>query len=235
MKYFIYSVVIILITSFCATFWIGESGYQDLSLSVHTRRAKPCSMNRPDFSGKDGLIIRKNFYDPKKLREFNYGECTNNINSIEDRKKMYSFLRKGDHINYVKCMNRSVDRLDPLSMCDLGLIYFSRSDRDLYQSEIFYLWSSAANSLGSGVTLSNLGLLYEMGLGVDKNLTAAEILYQNSLLLGEESGYRNLAILYDLNKLQPVPPVTLWFLYEKAAIMGDYYASRKILFQNDKY
>lgn len=230
MKYWISFALVFLTTVSFATLWIGESDYQDLALSVHTRRAVPCSKNRPDFTGKDGLKIRENFYSPKKLVELSYGECVNNLNSIDDRRKMYFFLKKGDHENYVRCMKRSLDRLNSMTMCDLGLIYFNRSDRDLYQSEVFYLWSNAAKLPGSGAALSNLGLLYEMGFGVNKNLTAAEILYQNSSRLGEASGYRNLAILYELNKLNPLSSDTSRILYEKASSMGDYYARRKILF-----
>jgi TPR repeat protein len=102
-----------------------------------------------------------------------------------------------------------------------ALAFYESSDRKSYASYILNAWNVKGCE-------SNLGLMYEDGLGVPKNLMTAEELYLTSAKMGQAAGYRNLAILYQRNPSFKKSKPEIDYLYRKAAMLGDFYSKYKL-------
>lgn len=71
---------------------------------------------------------------------------------------------------------------------------------------------------------SNIGLLYQYGLGVEKNLNLAEKLYLEDINEKSSSSYRNLAQLYEENPFFGKSKNEINDLYSSAMHNGDFYS-----------
>ena len=204
--------------------WINSS-YRDVSaLSTRylddTRRAVLCGIwIIPSVDKNKKLhyeVADSSAVDP----EIMYSKyCRDTNNGVFAYMLSEEFMKKVEKSDSYSCLDFSKKRW--FVWGEKALAFYESSDRKSYASYILNAWNAKGCE-------SNLGLMYEDGLGVPKNLMTAEELYLTSAKMGQAAGYRNLAILYQRNPSFKKSKPEIDYLYRKAAMLGDFYSKYKL-------
>ena len=78
-----------------------------------------------------------------------------------------------------------------------GIDLFESRNRKKDGLLIYNLWTASYKINNNGAITSNLGLLHQLGIGVDKDLRYAEMLYLEAAKNNSLNANLNLAILYE--------------------------------------
>ena len=89
-------------------------------------------------------------------------------------------------------------------------------------------WYRRAAAQGLAEAQSNLGVMYEDGLGIAKDYAKAVASYREAAMHGASRGQYNLATMYSSGRGVPLDYITAYTLFSRAASTGDSLAARSL-------
>jgi TPR repeat protein len=119
------------------------------------------------------------------------------------------------------CLKKAVELNNYAGMCFYGIDLFESRNRKKDGLLIFDLWTTSHKINNNGAITSNLGLLHQLGIGVDKDLRYAEMLYLEAAKNNSVNANLNLAILYEDSLLFGKSESDINHLYRIAADRGN--------------
>lgn len=136
--------------------------------------------------------------------------------------------RYNSHLSIAQyCDARYLDLRTPKDQCDKARILYESADRYPNYLEIQRIWSGSNMLSKYNAASTNLGLLYENGLGAERDIIRAKSLYEKAANDDNPAGMRNLAQLLE-NVGGAESEAHVRALYSKAAYLGDYYSMLKL-------
>lgn len=145
-----------------------------------------------------------------------------------------SYFAQGNNEDGDKCVKRLLILGDPYELCMNGKRLYETSNRERYAEQILASWEKSAFMGGFASSYSNLGLLYEQGIGVNQNYLESMRMYNEAEKRGSISGIRNHAYVLERGLLGTVDYAHAQILYQQAANQGDLFSMRKLGYKAPK-
>ncbi|MGC5702527.1 sel1 repeat family protein [Pseudomonas sp. NFXW11] len=148
---------------------------------------------------------------PAIVKKFDYPPGPQINNYPKDREEFSHLLELSSmgnaHFNYILGRIYSDDRLD-------------ESEKD-YKTSLFYYEKAIALYARHPEALTNLGVLYQRGLGVAKDVKKAVALYERAGEVGSVIAFNNLSVIYAMGDEVPQDFEKAKIYNQNAAHLGD--------------